>query len=95
MGMKKNNYKEALKVLEELHEDYPSFTMARHIATATIDYGDIWGMSGKEFLFALQKYQTELSLDTTPIEDDRYIDELLKDSEHLLDNQQEDEDGYQ
>ena len=92
--MKKNNYMEALSVLEELHKDYPTFTIARHIATATADYGDIWGMSGKELLFALEKYQTELSLDSAPIADDDYIQALLEDSKHLLDNQQEDEDGY-
>lgn len=85
---------QALSILEELHKDYPSFTIARHVSTATADYGDIWGMSNKEFLFALEKYQTELSLDSTPIAEDGYIQALLEDSEHLLDNQQEDEDGY-
>lgn len=86
----KKEYKEVLNVLTELHKEYPSYGLARHIATATADYGDIWGMSDKELAFALTKYQAELALDNNNIVSDAYIRSIQEDAEHLFDVDEED-----
>ena len=90
-----NYYKSALKVLEQLHKDHPSFSIARHIATATADYGDIWGMSNKEFLFSLEKYQAELELDSDNIANEGYIEQITKDAENLLNNNEDENDDFE
>ncbi len=86
----KKDYKEVLNILSELHKDYPSYGLARHIATATGDYGDIWGMTDKELLFALTKYQAELALDEDQIVSDEYIQQITEDAQHLFDPEEED-----
>ena len=37
--------------------------MGRHLSTALEGYGDVWGMTDKELLYALNKYKIELDLD--------------------------------
>lgn len=83
-------YEQSLEILRQLKTEHPSFGIARHISTAVSDYGDIWGMTDKEFLFALQKYQAELNMDISPISDEDYIQALIEDSKHLLDKEEED-----
>lgn len=80
-----SNYKKILKVLEELHRDYPTFNLGRHLATAFDDYGDMWGISDKEFLFLLNKYKTALELDQLNIVDDAYVSKIVKDAENFDD----------
>ena len=90
----RNYYKESLTLLEKLHKTYPSFSIARNISTATADYGDIWGMTNKEFLFALQKYETELSLDEKFIVDKDFIKQIEEDGLHIEDSFKEEEEEY-
>lgn len=63
MGKVKNNYIECIKVLTELKEQYPNQTLGQHISTAMSDYSDVWGLTDKEFLFALERYSTSLEFD--------------------------------
>lgn len=63
MSKKPNYYTQVVHALQELHKLYPDYNMGRHLATALDDYGDVWGVSDKELLFALSKYKNQLSLD--------------------------------
>lgn len=86
----KNYYHEVTKLLNELHKTYPSFGVARHISTATSDYGDIWGMTDKELYFALSKYKLQLELDGGQIADDAYVAQILKDGNELFEPEKDD-----
>lgn len=92
MSRKPNNYNQILNVLQQLHTAFPSYNMGRHISTALSDYGDVWGLTDKEFLFALQKYKSELEMDI-PHTDDKEIDEIIRDGMNLEDVLKE-EDEY-
>ena len=88
-----NNYfKECIKTLNDLKKNYPSFSIARHISTATADYGDIWGMSDKELAHALKKYESELEVDDGYVVDELYVDKVLeegKDLDRILDEEED------
>jgi|TARA_R110000868_G_scaffold97008_2_gene266929 hypothetical protein len=90
---KKNNYQQSLHILQELHKDFPTYNLGRHLATALSDYGDIWGMTDKEIAFALDKYKSELEMDI-PHTDDSELDKIIKEGMDL-DNilKEEDPDG--
>lgn len=55
--------------------------MGRHLSTA-LDGSDLWGVSDKELLFALQKYEIELNMDIDRMDDDE-IEEIIKDGMNL------------
>lgn len=78
--MSANYYRESLTLLEQLHTEYPSFSLGRHLATATADYGDIWNMTNKEMFHTLQKYSMELSLDKSHLTHDEYVKNIVKDA---------------
>lgn len=78
---KANYYNQAINVLQELHKTYPTYNMGRHLATVLDEYGDVWGMTDKELVFALEKYKAELGINIVPDED---IDEILKDGMDLF-----------
>jgi hypothetical protein len=90
---KKNNYQQSLHILQELHKDFPTYNLGRHLATALSDYGDIWGITDKELAFALDKYKSELEMDV-PHTDDSELDRIIKEGMDL-DNilKEEDSDG--
>jgi len=90
---KKNNYQQSLHTLQELHKDFPTYNLGRHLATALADYGDIWGITDKELAFALDKYKSELQMDV-PHTDDSELDRIIKEGMDL-DNilKEEDTDG--
>lgn len=89
--MKKNEYRQSISILEKLHSLYPTYTIAQHIATAMADYGDFWGLTDKEFLFALEKYNAELDLDEQHIVTSDYVNKIIKDAETLFDEYTEEE----
>jgi hypothetical protein len=66
--------------------------MGRHISTALDEYSDVWGVSDKEFLYAIQKYEIELNIDGPHI-DDEEIEEIIKDGMNL-DSMFEEEEEY-
>lgn len=90
-------YNQILHILQELHRDHPTYNMGRHLATALDGYGDIWGITDKELLFSLSKYQAQLELDV-PHADESEIDEIIKDAENLdtilKEEEEEEEDQY-
>ena len=80
---KPNHYKLTLELLHKLHSAYPSFGLGRHLSTALSDYGDFWGITDKELLFALQKYEAELALDQQNIADEEYVNQIVKEGMDL------------
>lgn len=94
MSRKSTEYKQCMSILQELHKKYPSYNLGRHISTALADYGDTWGISDKEFLYALEKYSMELE---NNVASDYDVEKIIKDAQNLsLDNlyEDEEEDGY-
>ena len=85
-----NNYIAILDELKELHKAHPSYNMGRHLSTALDGYGDIWGLSNKELLFALRKYRSQLEMDIDHTDDE--IEGIIKDGLNLL-KQEEDDNG--
>lgn len=88
---KSSYYSQILQMLQQLHISYPTYNMGRHIATALDGYGDVWGLTDKEILFALEKYKSELELDI-PHTDDKEIDQIIKEGMNL-ENILKEEDG--
>ena len=68
-------------MLENLHKAHPTYNIGRHISTALDGYDDIWGVTDKEFLFALEKYELELNMDVN--HDQEEIEEIIKDGMNL------------
>ena len=79
---KPSHYSQILAVLQQLHAAYPTYNMGRHLATALDGYGDAWGLTDKEILFALEKYKSELELDV-PHTDEKELDQIIKDGMNL------------
>lgn len=86
------NYKRKfLKLQEELFRDYPGAPIGRHLDIAFADYQPTSAYSEKELCYALEKYQTELSLDIQNVVTDDYVYRIQEDAEHLFDLQDSDE----
>ena len=79
---RQNYYRKILHVLESLYKAHPTYNIGRHISTALDGYDDIWGVTDKEFLFALEKYELELNMDVDHI-DQEEIEEIIKDGMNL------------
>ncbi len=77
MMKKITNYIQIVKLLTDLNTSFPQYNMGRHLATALDGYGDMWGITDRELLFALTKYKTELEMDV-PHTDDKEIDDIIK-----------------
>ena len=92
--MSKNYYNQIIHILQELHKGFPTYNMGRHLSTALDEYGcNIWGMTDKELVFALEKYKTEIEMDV-PHTDETELDKIIKEGMDL-DNilKEEEEDG--
>ena len=87
-----NYYRQIIQTLVRLQKAYPTYNMGRHISTALDEYSDVWGVSDKEFLYAIQKYEIELNIDGPHI-DDEEIEEIIKDGMNL-DSMFEEEEEY-
>ena len=90
-------YKQIINTLESLHKAHPTYNMGRHISTALDnDYPDIWGVSDKELLTSLKKYEASLEMDVShPDEED--LDKIIKDGMNLgriFSNDVEEEEEY-
>jgi hypothetical protein len=68
--------------LESLRKAHPTYNIGRHISTALDGYDDMWGVTDKEFLFALEKYELALNMDVDHI-DQEEIDKIIKDGMNL------------
>jgi hypothetical protein len=89
---KTNHHSKIIKLLQELHSSYPNYTMGRHISTALSDYGDFWGITDQEMLFALTKYKSQLEMDV-PHSDEKEIDEIIKQAMDLENILKEEDNG--
>lgn len=76
---KKSYYEEIVKLLQRLKQDHPTYGMGRHLSTALAEDGDLWGLSDKEILSSLEKYENELKIN----EDDEDIDQIIEDGKNL------------
>ncbi len=65
--------------------------MGKHLSTALDGYGDVWGITDRELLFALERYKAQLEMDI-PHTDDDELDQIIKDGMNLDDILKE-EDG--
>ena len=92
MGKKATPYNQAVQILHYLKKEYPTYTLGQHISTALGEYKDAWGISDKEFLFALEKYRTEMEMN---IVSDAEIDRIVKDAQNLDKLFQEEEEDYE
>lgn len=95
---KKENYNKAIDILLELHKKYPNYGLGKHLSTALADYGDVWGLTDKEIVFALEKYKAELEYTVDDdiekiIEDGKNIDKML--NKDPYDESDEEEDYYE
>jgi len=79
---RQNHYRQIIRVLENLHKAHPTYNIGRHISTALDGYDDMWGVTDKEFLFALEKYELELNMDVDHI-DQEEIEKIIKDGMNL------------
>lgn len=80
MSKKATAYTQAIHLLQELKRTYPTHTLGQHIAMSTSDYGDVWGITDKELLFALEKYKAELDFNIVP---DESVDKIVRDAQDL------------
>jgi hypothetical protein len=89
---KASAYNQILGLLHQLNREYPQYNIGRHLATALDEYGDVWGMTDYEVLFAITKYKTRLNMDIQRdvesddiqriIQDGIDLDELFKEEEY-------------
>jgi hypothetical protein len=93
MKRKPNYHKQITTLLEELHKTYPTYSIGRHLSTALDGYGDVWGMTDKEFVFLLEKYKTRMELDIPHVEDSEELDKILREGMDLDSLFKEEEDG--
>ena len=92
---KKTHYTEVIEILQELHKDFPTYNIGRHLATALADYGDTWGLTDKEFAFALSKYKSEIEMDV-PHTDESELEKIIKegmDLDNILKEEEEEDES--
>ena len=82
MAKQPNYYRQIIQTLVRLQKAYPTYNIGRHISTAMDEYTDVWGVSDREFLYAIQKYEIELNIDGPHIVDEE-IEEIIKDGMNL------------
>jgi hypothetical protein len=96
MSRKTNYYNQVLHLLQELNKVYPTYNMGRHLSTALDGYGDAWGVSDKELLFALEKYKSQLDMDI-PHTDESELEKIIKegmDLDNILKEEEDNGDNY-
>jgi hypothetical protein len=75
-----NYYRKILHVLESLHKAHPFYNMGQHLSTA-MDGSELWGVTDKELLLALEKYEASLEMDVNHNEEE--IEDIIKDGMNL------------
>jgi hypothetical protein len=85
-----NYYAQILSVLTELKELFPRYNLGRHLETALDGRKDMWGLTDKEMLDAVNVYKQKLTIDT-PHRDDSELAKIIKDGMQLHNILHEDE----
>ncbi len=80
---KPNYYTEILAVFTELKTLYPSYSMGKHMSTILDEYGDVWGMTDKEFLYAVTKYKAQMQMDVPHETGEEELNEIIEDAKNL------------
>lgn len=75
-----NYYHQILQTLKRLNKAHNTYNMGRHISTA-IDGSELWGVTDKELLLSLQRYETSLDMDVN--HDEEEIEAIIKDGMNL------------
>lgn len=100
MSKRASNYRQVLKLLDKLHKSHPTISLGQHLATILDGYGDIWGITDKEFLFAIEKYMVTIEMDE-PISTDEEIQQIIEDGKNIdkmfqtNNNDEQDDDEYE
>lgn len=89
---KLNLYADIINVLMELKTLYPSYSMGKHISTALDEYGDIWGMTDKEVLYAFTKYKAQMQMDVPHETGEEELKQIIDDAMNLSIRDEEDDD---
>lgn len=86
MSKKPNAFNKIINLLQAIHKLFPNQPLSNHLSTALSDYGkieDLWGMSDKEILFALEKYQATLELDfSSPAHNDE-LERIIEEGKNI------------
>ena len=77
MAKQPNYYRQIIRTLQLLEKSHPTYNIGRHLSTALYEYSDLWGVSDKELLYALEKYEIELNIDY-PHEDEEELKKIIK-----------------
>jgi hypothetical protein len=77
MAKQPNYYRQIIRTLQRLEKSHPTYNIGRHLSTALYEYNDLWGVSDKELLYALEKYEVELNIDY-PHVDEEELKEIIK-----------------
>ena len=77
MAKQPNYYRQIIRSLQRLEKSHPTYNIGRHLSTALYEYSDLWGVSDKELLYALEKYEIELNIDY-PHEDEEELKKIIK-----------------
>jgi hypothetical protein len=77
MAKQPNYYRQIIRTLQRLEKSHPTYNIGRHLSTALYEYSDLWGVSDKELLYALEKYEIELNIDY-PHEDEEELKKIIK-----------------
>ena len=93
MKRKPNYHKQIISLLDDLYKAHPTYSVGRHLSTALDGYGDIWGLTDKEFVFLLDKYKTRMELDIPHIADDDELDQIVREGMDLDSLFKEEEDN--
>lgn len=93
MPKTKDNYIKIIDLFTELKKGYPNRSIGQHISMAMSDYSDVWGVTDKEFLFALNKYAMELEFD---LESESSVEKIIANSTNakLFELEEEDDEDY-
>lgn len=86
MSRKPTDFSQIITLLNELHKSFPKYNIGRHISTA-LDGSDLWGISDKQLLAALNKYKDQQEIDA-PYTNERELDSIISDGmnlDHLFD----------
>jgi hypothetical protein len=90
MSRKPTDFSQIITLLNELHKSFPKYNIGRHISTA-LDGEDLWGISDKQLLDALNKYSEEQEIDN-PYTNERELESIISDGmnlDHLFDEEEE------
>lgn len=77
----KTTHSQILETLRQLKAKYPNQGIGKHLSETLVEYPNYWGMSDKEFLYALEKYILELEENNPPPEQE--LQKLIEDSSSL------------